>query len=494
MTGNFALPFYTIFLFLFTNLPLLLVITSSIKLELPGGASDTVFVKILLLFAYFLLGFIAFRGMFVLHFCLNEHQSFLNSMEQSKSLLRGRSLTTLQILITYNIGLIVSYFIFYYVLLFLVALFVFFFAEKALVITVFLSVYPSINRSLTLLFPMIAFLTNINLITTLYTRYHNEEFKDILSENTPYQKALTHVGGKKHKHSINAFLLFVIIVGLINFYFTVRNDSFYLADTLSGIQISSHRGNSHVAPENTLPALENAILARSDYAEIDVRQTKDGVLVLLHDMNLLRTAGLNKNIWSINLSDLLKLDVGSWFGPEFIKTPIPTLEEALIFCKGRIKLNIEIKSNEKDNQLEETLVSLIAKYDYEHQCVISSTNYNTLVKVKQLNHNLKTGLVMSATYGNFYERKNVDFFSIRSRYITRQVVESAHRVGKEVHAWTVNTVKEIDRMKSVGIDCIITDNPTLTREILTQDDTTKTFIELLRRMLGSHSFYSLLPN
>jgi len=497
-TGNIVLPVYTIFLFLFTNLPLLLVITSSIKLDFPGGASDEVFVKVLLLLVYLLLGYIVFRGLFVLHFSLNEHQNFPNSVELSKALLRGRSLSTLQILISYNFGLLVSCFILYYVILFLVALFVFFFAEKTMVITVFLSVYPNINRSINLLFPMIAFLTNINLITTLYTRYRNEEFQGIPSKNTPYQNPLSPIRTKKqkhkNKHTVNAFLIFVIITGLINFYLTVRNDSFYLADTLSGIQISSHRGNSHVAPENTLPALENAILARSDYAEIDVRQTKDGVLVLLHDINLLRTSGLNEDIWSLDLIDILKLDVGSWFSPEFIKTQIPTLEEVLVHCKGRIRLNIEIKSNAKNNQLEETLVELIAKYDYEHQCLISSSNYNTLVKVKQLNDNLKTGLIMSAAYGNFYVKKDIDFFSIRSRFITRQVVESAHRVGKEVHAWTVNTVKEIDRMKSVGVDCIITDNPTLAREILTQDDTTKTFIEILRRMLSGHSFYSLLPD
>jgi glycerophosphoryl diester phosphodiesterase len=249
-----------------------------------------------------------------------------------------------------------------------------------------------------------------------------------------------------------------------------------------------------VAPENTLPALENAIIAGSDYAEIDIRQTKDGSLVLLHDKSLLRTAGLDENIWTLNLIDLMQLDAGSWFGTEYVKTRIPTLEEALIFCKGRIQLNIEIKADTKGNRVEERLVALIDKYDYEHQCLISSSNYDTLVKIKQLNLDLKTGLVMTSAYGNFYNKEYVDFFSIRSRYINREVVESAHRVGKEVHAWTVNKVKEIDRMKSIGVDCIITDNPTLAREILMQDDTSKTFLELLRRMLGNNSFYSLLPN
>jgi glycerophosphoryl diester phosphodiesterase len=491
---NLALPFLALLLFLFMNLPLLLVVTCSAKFDLPDGASDAVFLKMLLLLIYSLLGFIAFRGIFAVHFCINEHQDFQNSFELSKSLLRGRSIRTAIILILYNLGLIVGFYFLYYTILFIVAVFVFLFAEKSMVITVFLSIYPRINRSLIAFFPMIAFFTNINLITALYTRYHNEDFKDILTENIHQPPKNILPKKPKHKRTVNAFLLFVIITGFINFYITARNGSFYLADTLSGILISSHRGNSHVAPENTLPALENAIIAGSDYAEIDIRQTKDGSLVLLHDKSLLRTAGLDENIWTLNLIDLMQLDAGSWFGKEYVKTRIPTLEEALIFCKGRIQLNIEIKADTKGNRIEERLVALIDNYDYEHQCLISSSNYHTLVKIKQLNHNLKTGLVMSTAYGNFYNKEYVDFFSIRSRYINREVVESAHRVGKEVHAWTVNKVKEIDRMKSIGVDCIITDNPTLAREILMQDDTSKTFLELLRRMLGNNSFYSLLPN
>jgi len=491
--SNTALPFFAVLLYLFTNITLLIGITIPAKFELPVGDSDIIFVKMLLLLAYLLLGFIAFRGLFVIHFCINEHQGFLDSLELSKTLLRGRNLRTIRVLVIYNIGLTLGCFAAYYILLLLVALFVFLFAEKGMVITVFLSIYPRMNVVVSVLFHIIALLTNINIINSFYIKYREEDFSDILPTAQTHQEHSGLLKIKKHRHFINGFLIFVITVGAINFYSAVRDDSFYLRGTLSGIQISSHRGNSHVAPENTLPSLEYAIVARSDYAEIDVRQTKDGVLILLHDKSLLRTAGLSKNIRSINFKELSGLDAGSWFSKDFIKTRIPTLEAALKLCKGRIKLNIEIKADQKEKNFEEVLIALIDEYDFENQCLISSSDYTTLIKVKKLNSNLKTGLILSATYGNFYNKEYIDFFSIRSRNITSYVVNRAHIAGKEVHAWTVNSISEIDRMKSVGVDCIITDNPTLTREILYQDDTNKTFIQLLRRMINNRSLFRLIP-
>jgi glycerophosphoryl diester phosphodiesterase len=201
---------------------------------------------------------------------------------------------------------------------------------------------------------------------------------------------------------------------------------------------------------------------------------------------LFRTTGLNRKIETLDLNELSGLDAGSWFSEDFITTKIPTLREAMELCKGKIILNIEVKTNHKGLMFEENLVTLIQELGFENQCVISSKDYNTLVAIKQLDKNLKTGLILSAAYGNFYDKESVDFFSIRSTYITRQVIVNAHKEGKEVHAWTVNSVSEIERMKSIGVDCIITDNPTLAKKILFQGDTSLSFFELL-----SHLFKNL---
>lgn len=491
--GNIALPIFTVCFFVFTNIPLLVGLTLQAQPVISVSAAKIKGAKAILIIVYSLISFISFQGMFAIQYFISERQSFLRSFNLSKALLSKRKLKTARILFTYNIILIILSIAVYYVVLLFAAVFICLTVEKSMVITVFLSVYPRFNGIMLTLFHMIVFITNINIITTLFHKYRVEDLQDVLPKGSPEQDYGELIRKKFLKVVLSCFLIFLVVAGLINAYFTVRNDSFYIQKALSGIQISSHRGNSHVAPENTLPALENAILANSDYAEIDVRQTKDGVLILLHDDNLLRTAGLNKHIWALNYDEVVKLDAGAWFGVDFIMTRIPTLEETLKLCKGRIKLNIEIKSDHREYNLEEHLVELIHAYDFENQCVVSSSDSKVLARIKELDENIKTGLIISAAYGNFYEKETVDFFSIRSRYISRQVVENAHASGKEVYAWTVNSVGEMERMKSVGVDCIITDNPTLARQVLNQDDTSKSFIELIKRMLNSRFLYQFLP-
>ncbi|MDD3173714.1 MAG: glycerophosphodiester phosphodiesterase family protein, partial [Herbinix sp.] len=494
-SNTIPLPFFTVLLFVFLNLPILVYMTLNARASFPGSA-DLGFTKFLLLLSYTLIALIAFKGMFVVQLFINRRQSFLDAMELSKIMLKDRSLKALRSLIFYNLVLSISCLLVYYFILLLVALFIFLTVENNMAITVFLSIYPRINNILLLFFHVITYLTNVNLITELYNRYREEDSglipahrmnwqtNTLFGKETSYHDLIQSSKLRKHRHILKFFLIFVLAVSLINSYLAIQSDSFYLRNTLSGILVSSHRGNSHVAPENTLPALENAIIAGSDYAEIDVRQTKDGVLVLLHDSSLKRTAGLDKKIETLDLKELSGLDAGSWFGKEFLQTKIPTLEEAIKLCKGKIKLTIEIKAAQKGLLFEENLVALIEKYDFDNLCLICSTDYNTLVKIKQLNPHLRTGLILTATYGNFYDNEAVDFFSIRSRNINRQVVKNAHKAGKEVHAWTVNMTSEIERMKSIGVDCIVTDNPTLTKRVLFQEDTGMSFIDLLNHLLN----------
>jgi len=192
----------------------------------------------------------------------------------------------------------------------------------------------------------------------------------------------------------------------------------------------------------------------------------------------------------MNLAEVKKLDVGSWFGNEYSGTQIPTLSEVLEYCKGKIKLNIEVKLPNKSTDIQDKLVELIEEYDYVDQCVVSSSNYAVLVKIKKLNGNIKTGYILSAVYGNFYDRKYVDFYSIRYNYISSKIVELAHQSGKEVQAWTVNSSREMERLKALKVDCIITDNPTHAREVLYSDDMNDSFINLINRMFRNRSLYS----
>jgi len=121
------------------------------------------------------------------------------------------------------------------------------------------------------------------------------------------------------------------------------------------VTIVAHRGSSKAAPENTLAAIERAIEDGAHYAEIDVQETADGVVVVLHDTDLKRLTGLDKKIWEATYDEIRELDVGSWFSPEFAGERIPTLLETFEFADRRIPLIIELKLNGHEQNLVESL-------------------------------------------------------------------------------------------------------------------------------------------
>ena len=147
-------------------------------------------------------------------------------------------------------------------------------------------------------------------------------------------------------------------------------------------------------------------------------------------------------------------------------------------------MNIELKADHYSDTLVEETLRLIEEYDMEGQVVISSTSYRYLREVKELNPDMETGYILTAAYGTYFEDENIDFFSIRSGFVTGRLVDSAHAFGKKVHAWTVNTRGELNRMKRLQVDNIITDRPVLARETLYQEEDTESLLEFIRLALG----------
>ena len=110
----------------------------------------------------------------------------------------------------------------------------------------------------------------------------------------------------------------------------------------------------------------------ADYSEIDVQTTADGIVVLCHDLNLKRVAGVDRRLGTMTYDQVSRLDVGSHFSPSFAGERIPTLEEVLEACKGRMKLNIELKSIGDSTGLPEQVAAMVMEFDMEEQCVITS--------------------------------------------------------------------------------------------------------------------------
>ena len=244
--------------------------------------------------------------------------------------------------------------------------------------------------------------------------------------------------------------------------------------------VMAHRGLSADAPENTLYAFSDAISVGADFIELDVQQTRDGVLVVMHDSNLKRTTGVNKDIWDVDYADIQNLDAGSWFDPAYANARIPTLEETLQFVDKRAKLNIEIKpTKHSSDTLEQDVAELITRYQYTDACYVTSFSYGSLKKVKEANPEIHTGYLMSVAYGQFYSLKYADAFSLNKVFVTSQVVNAAHQQGKQIFAWTVNSMSEVRSLCNLHVDSIITDDPVMVQNVISRDSTGETLRSVL---------------
>ena len=108
-------------------------------------------------------------------------------------------------------------------------------------------------------------------------------------------------------------------------------------------EIMAHRGASLAAPENTMAAVRSAIDSGAQWVEIDVQETADGEVIVIHDSDLQKIGRVPLGVATSELEELQEIDIGSWFGEEFSEERIPTLDQVLRLCKGRIRVNIELK-------------------------------------------------------------------------------------------------------------------------------------------------------
>ena len=258
-----------------------------------------------------------------------------------------------------------------------------------------------------------------------------------------------------------------IIAVVVLFFMGITAGTVFLEslDINRTIKITAHRGSKVRAPENTLSALRQAIAEGADYAEIDVQTTADGVVVLLHDADLMRVASVNRRLQDIDYDELRDIDVGSWFAPEFSNERVPTLQQAIDVARGRIKLNIELKFTWSDPALAEKVGDIIQHNGFASDCVVSSLNFEALTEIQGSFPELTTGFIVMQAVGNL-SRMETDFLSISAARATPRLVRDVHRRGVEVHVWTVNDLNNALTMIEMGVDNIITDEPVDIRSLL----------------------------
>lgn len=424
---------------------------------------------------------ISFLFVFALPYCILEKkknwQGFLSGMK----LFRTHWKRILLDFCFLHVFMLLFILITYSVVMLILAAGVFFFKPEAVKISSIFIYSEYVNMALGIYAGGVQLIGSIAFVYTVYTKFHiqpKDEEEHLFYKKMEQYFWYSKLGRRKAAGLLTA--LFVLLEG-IYFGFLVINHDTTLSHLAADTEITAHRGGAWKAPENTISALQYTIDSGADYAEIDVQETKDGELILLHDDSLKRTAGVKKNVWDMTLKQVEKLDAGASFHKKFRGEKIPEFTEALKFCKGRLDLNIEIKYNGKNKGIVNKVVRAIKENHFEDHCVVTSMNYQFLKQIKKTAPEIRTGYIMTMTYGGVQGMEAADFFSVKHTYVDEKFVTQAHALGKEVHVWTVNYKGDAKRMLDMGVDNIVTDDPIMVRKVQNRESGSSTgYVELLR--------------
>ena len=240
------------------------------------------------------------------------------------------------------------------------------------------------------------------------------------------------------------------------------------------MRIIAHRGFSGRAPENTLAAIREAIGVGADMAEIDVTLSSDGEIVVIHDETLQRTTDGFGPVAERTLRELKDLDAGSWFSPRFGGEPIPTLEEVLAAVKGRILLNIEIKSEAVERGIAAKVVETVQRLEMRDQVVISSFAPTALEQVRDLAPDFDTAALYKPEFHqgldavDIVEDLGATAFNIKRQRLTSKMLKRCGENGVPIGIYTVNKKRHMRRMIRKGVAAIFTDYPDRGIEVLTK--------------------------
>ena len=237
-------------------------------------------------------------------------------------------------------------------------------------------------------------------------------------------------------------------------------------DPQGGVKVIAHRGFSKVAPENTLAAFRAALEAGADALEFDVRLTRDGVPVIMHDKTVDRTTNGRGRVGDLTFAQLRKLDAGSHKGPQFKGERVPSLDELLALARGKTLLLCELKS--PDRRVPRLVHAALAKHEMADRTLVISFHPASLLAMKRLRADQPIGL-LAYPYdppGRRALAAKADAVLGFFGSLDRGAIRGAHKAGLEVLTWTVNDRAEMASMVAQGVDGLITDDVATAREVV----------------------------
>ncbi|MEP7147893.1 MAG: glycerophosphodiester phosphodiesterase family protein [Acidobacteriota bacterium] len=244
--------------------------------------------------------------------------------------------------------------------------------------------------------------------------------------------------------------------------------------------IIAHRGASAFAPENTIAAFSKALESGADGVEFDVRLSKDGVPIVIHDATLVRTAGINKRVSDLTAEQLAEVDVGSWFNaaypaqarPEFAAEGIPSLRTVLRLLEnaaGPVYIEMKCDTENDVSPLVDAVCREIRDSPLLERLIVKSFLLGVIPRARAVLPRLHTAALFAPQFMRLLRKEKylinialelgADHLSVHKALISRKLVRKAERSGLPVTVWTVNTPGWITRATKQGIFAVITNDP-----------------------------------
>lgn len=232
--------------------------------------------------------------------------------------------------------------------------------------------------------------------------------------------------------------------------------------------IYAHRGASAYAPENTLAAFRLALEQGADGIELDAKLSADGEIVVIHDQTVDRTTQGKGRVNQLALSELKKLDAGSWKGDAFSGEKIPTLAEVFSAVGGKLKINVELTNYASPQDgLPEKALALVQEFQLEGSILFSSFLLSNLAAVRQAWPEAPVGILADPGIKGLRNRSKFSreispgYMHPHFLDVSRRLVEREKAAGRLLNVWTVNSAVVMRTLIRFGVAGIITDDPLL---------------------------------
>lgn len=230
----------------------------------------------------------------------------------------------------------------------------------------------------------------------------------------------------------------------------------------------AHRGASHYAPENTIAAIKKAQEMGADAVEIDVHLSKDGHIVVMHDLILDRTTDGSGFVSNYTLKELKEFDAGKKFSEEFKGEKIPTLKEVFDFVKDyKMGILIELKGWAHHYEgMEEKVVELINRYNFKDKVIVTSFQKDKILEIKKRDSSIKTGInfyYLGAKPELYVKKVKADAVYIPNFCFNEDRVKEKIKILKDngyiVGTFTPDDKKNMRKVIKLGVNDILTNRP-----------------------------------